>query len=204
MTDVGQRRVLFNSQVDDVHLETLLYSPANTWFRLRPSDLDAHVAWQTDLNSRLPAGSSYRMELGHNGNGNVEYAVLNDTAGAVCNPETWIQYNGTMTVPSELEFQKPLGTGTSIWPTSPGWLSWSAECLALDTLLQWFLIPANRDQFSHVSHTFSHENENNATYSDITNEIQYNQAWLDRVGLSSAQYYSPMGLIPPAITGLHN
>lgn len=186
-----------------MHLETLLYTPANTWFRTRPSDLDAHVAWQANLNSRLPAGSSYRMEIGHNGNGNVEFAVLNDTTGTICIPETWVQYTGSMTVPP-LEFQKALGTGTSIWPTSPGWLEWSAECLALDELLQWFLIPANRDHFSHVSHSFTHENEDNATFSDVVNEIQYNQAWLDRVSLSSAAYYSPQGLIPPAITGLHN
>jgi len=143
------------------------------------------------------------MEIGHNGNGNVQYGVLNDTTGTLCTPENWIQYTGSMTVP-DLEFQKTLGTGTSIWPTTPGWLAWSAQCLALDVLLDWFLVPSKRDSFSHLSHTFPHEHQNNATYSDVTNEIQYNQAWLDRVGLSGAQHYSPMGLIPPAITGLHN
>jgi len=56
----------------------------------------------------------------------------------------------------------------------------------------------------HVSHTFTHENENDATYSDIYKEITWNQAWLDMVGISRARRWSGKGLIPPAITGLHN
>jgi hypothetical protein len=201
--DVGQRRILLNAQVDDVHLQTALFYPSGSRFRLRPSDLDAHVAWQKDLNSRLPAGSSFMLEMGHNGNGNVEFATLNDTQG-LCSPSTWIQYTGVNYVPADLEYQKPLGTGNSIWPTSPGWLAWSLDCLQLDNLLQWFLVPANRDNFAHLTHTFTHENEDNITYSDATNEIQYNQAWLSRVGFASAKYFSPAGIIPPAITGLHN
>lgn len=50
-----------------MHLSTGLYSPADTEFRIRPADLVAHASWTIDLNSRLPAGSSYFMEIGHNG-----------------------------------------------------------------------------------------------------------------------------------------
>lgn len=44
---------------------------------------------------------------------------------------------------------------------------------------------------------------NNATYSDAFKEIQFNQKWLAQIGISNARYFSK-GLIPPAITGLHN
>lgn len=56
----------------------------------------------------------------------------------------------------------------------------------------------------HVSHTFTHESENAATYSDVYKEISWNQAWLDMVGISGAKWWSGRGLIPPAITGVHN
>jgi hypothetical protein len=62
----------------------------------------------------------------------------------------------------------------------------------------------NRDNFLHLSHTFTHEEENNATYSDVLREITWNQKWADQIGLSSAKAWSSRGIIPPAITGLHN
>lgn len=63
---------------------------------------------------------------------------------------------------------------------------------------------ANRDAFAHVSHTFTHEALDNATYHDATREISFNVAWMKQVGISSATMFSPKGLIPPAITGMHN
>ena len=50
----------------------------------------------------------------------------------------------------------------------------------------------------------THENENNATYSDIYKEITWNQEWLKQVGIDKATGFSPNGLVPPMITGLHN
>jgi hypothetical protein len=44
----------------------------------------------------------------------------------------------------------------------------------------------------------------NATYTDTAKEIAFNQAWLKQVGLDAAKRFSPKGIIPPAITGLHN
>jgi hypothetical protein len=44
----------------------------------------------------------------------------------------------------------------------------------------------------------------NATYSDTAKEITFNQAWLKQVGLDAALRWSGKGIIPPAITGLHN
>jgi hypothetical protein len=44
----------------------------------------------------------------------------------------------------------------------------------------------------------------NATYSDASKEISFNQAWVTQIGLDTAKRWSAKGLIPPAITGLHN
>jgi hypothetical protein len=44
----------------------------------------------------------------------------------------------------------------------------------------------------------------NATCSDAYREINFNVAFLKSIGLYDAKWFSPNGLIPPAITGLHN
>lgn len=196
---LGARKVYLNTQVDDVHLTTDLYSPAGSSFRLRTTDLTPHVSWMKNLNSRLPAGSNYIMELAHNGNGDIIAAT--NTTGNTCNPTEPIYYDLGPDPP--LEFQKPLGSGTSVWPSSPANYSWALSCAQTDKLAAWFSTPANRDAFAHVSHTFSHENLNNATYNDTSKEISFNQAWLKQIGISSGKF-SPRGLVPPAITGLHN
>ncbi|KAK3719246.1 hypothetical protein LTR37_004465 [Vermiconidia calcicola] len=196
---VGARKVYLSTQVDDVHLTTDLYSPAGTQFRIGPNDMIAHVPWQQSVNSRLPAGSSYVVELGHNGNGDIINATLTDPNP--CSPEDAIYYDQPTTPP--LEFQKPLGSGSNVWPTSPTRYSWTVACAQIDKLAAWFMNSVNRNAFMHVSHTFSHMNLNNATYSDASKEITFNQAWVQQMGLTSSRF-SPKGLIPPAITGLHN
>jgi hypothetical protein len=182
-----------------MHLETDLYRPDGSLFRVRPGDLAAHVSWQSNLNSRLPSGSAYFMEIGHNGNGDIEAAIERN---GPCNPDTAIEYPEQVDTP--LEFQKPLGTGTDIWPTTPTNYTWSLQCATRDNLASWFQNPTNRDNFGHLSHTFTHEALNNATYSDTWKEIQFNVKWMAQLGLSAGSRYSAKGLIPPAITGLHN
>jgi len=197
---IGFRRLYFNTQIDDMFLATELYQPAGVDFRIRPGDLDAHKAWIPTINAKMPAGSSYFPEIGHNGNGDIETAVLNDPTN-LCNPKDAIEYPEQ--IDTALEFQKPLGSGTNIWPNTPSTYIWSLNCAKIDTLEQWFGNTANRDVFAHLSHTFTHMGLNNATYSDTVKEIQFNKAWMAQVGISSAQKFSN-GLIPPAITGLHN
>ncbi|KAJ4394919.1 hypothetical protein N0V91_011171 [Didymella pomorum] len=201
---VGGRRIYLSTQIDDVHLETDLYQPTNTTFRVRPGDLQAHVSWMQDINSRMSAGSNYFIELGHNGNGDIEAAVdANDNAGTnICTPDAAIEYPDQPD--TALEFQKPLGSGTDVWPKTPTAYKWSLSCAKLDPLASWIMTPSNRDAFAHVSHTFTHENVDNATYSDASKEISFNVAWLQQVGISSGQRYSGKGIIPPAITGMHN
>jgi len=48
-----------------------MYSPKGAIFRIRPADLTAHISWMSTLNAKLPKGSNYTIELGHNGNGNI-------------------------------------------------------------------------------------------------------------------------------------
>jgi hypothetical protein len=97
-----------------MHLNTDMYIPNGTTFIVRPEDWTAHIAWQASVNQRLPTGSNYTIEIGHNGNGAATNGL--DTLG-ICHPETAIYYADQVDTP--LEFQKPLGTGTSLWPTTP-------------------------------------------------------------------------------------
>ncbi|CAK1357787.1 unnamed protein product [Cercospora beticola] len=199
---VGARKIYLAGQIDDVHLRTQTYSPLNNYYRSDPQDYRMHAEWQDDLNSRLPAGSNFFLELGHNGNGDIIAATNGTNNGAVCKPNTAIYY-----IPNDstaLEYQKPLGTGKSVWPTTPTNYTWTVACASKDALAEWFMDPINRDHFAHVSHTFTHLHQNNATYDDIYKEILFNKVWMEQLGISKAKNYSPGGLIPPAITGLHN
>ena len=74
----------------------------------------------------------------------------------------------------------------------------------VDGETNWFTVTANRNAFAHVSHTFTHLHLSNATYSDANKEVKFNQQWMTSVGISSATRFSSHGLIPPAISGLHN
>lgn len=120
----------------------------------------------------------------------------------ICRPGP-IEYGEQIDTP--LEFVKPIGTGTDIWPATAGlYPNFSSTCLNADPLLRWWATPSNLNAFAHISHTFTHEDQNNATYADVYREITWNQGWLAATGIANAQRFSPKGLIPPAITGLHN
>jgi hypothetical protein len=53
-------------------LDTDIYSPNNTKYQVTTDDLDEHIQWMADINTRITTGSSYFIEVGHNGNGNIE------------------------------------------------------------------------------------------------------------------------------------
>jgi len=177
-----------------------MYLPNGTTFRIRTSDLETHKAWQAEINSRLPSGSRYLIEVGHNGNGDIEEATDLPAGAASCDPNYAVEYNSPPDTP--LEFQKPLGTGTDLWPAEFANYTWSLACAKLDSIASWF--SNNLDTFAAVSHTFTHEELNNATYHDASREIYFNIAWFKHIGLWRSSQFSSTGLIPPAITGLHN
>lgn len=108
-------------------------------------------------------------------------------------------------IDTPLEYSKPLGSGTSIWPKdASAYGNYSANCMKKDALLTWWQKASNLNAFSHLTHTFSHQDQDNATYSDVSKEIAWNKGWLAAAGISAATKFSSTGLIPPAITGLHN
>ncbi|KAM0347229.1 hypothetical protein HYE67_000044 [Fusarium culmorum] len=203
---LGKRKVHLNAQVDDVQLSTGLYYSVSgeEEFKIRTSDLEAHVDWQYSINARLPQGSNFWLEFAHNGNGDIIKAVSRSNSGSVCNPNVAVDYTSPPDTP--LEFAKPLGTGTNKWSDQfvYGNYPWSQPCAKLDDFASWFLNKDNLNHFAHLSHTFTHLELNNATYKDASREIDFNRAWMKQMGIDQAVRYSPNGLVPPAITGLHN
>ncbi|KAG4029800.1 hypothetical protein MFRU_014g00990 [Monilinia fructicola] len=198
----GYRRALLLTQIDDMFLESDIYSPSGTTYRIGTADLAQHITFTNTINSKLNAGSNWFIEIGHNGNGNIEQSDSSDSTGTICRPGP-IEYGEQIDTP--LEFVKPIGTGTDIWPATAGlYPNFSSTCLNADPLLRWWATPSNLNAFAHISHTFTHEDQNNATYADVYREITWNQGWLAATGIANAQRFSPKGLIPPAITGLHN
>ncbi|EPS26703.1 hypothetical protein POX_g08994 [Penicillium oxalicum] len=197
----GYRRVNFNTQIDDMFLETEIYYPAGKNFRIRAEDLSNIRDWSKTVNAKMNPGSIYFPETGHNGNGNIENSSSTDAGYTACNGGG-IEYDSP--ADTALEFQKPLGTGTNLWPKTPTQYTWTTACTRLDPLLQWWSVPENLNSIASLSHTFTHEEQNNATYSDVTKEISFNQAWLKQNGFDKAQHFTADGIIPPAITGLHN
>lgn len=199
----GYRRVNLGTQIDDVMLRTQIYYPNNstTYYRLTTADMDVIKAWSSSINTKIlqtNPGSWYRVELGHNGNGNAIFVDSNDDNDACGTGPIYTRYTST-----SLEYQKPLGSGTDGWPTSPANYPFTTACLSQDPMWVWMSNPANRDWFLHISHTFTHEGQNNATYNDINKEINWNQQWFSQSGIGGGNF-SADGLIPPQITGLHN
>ena len=171
-------------------------------FRLRAEDLKDHVDWTIDINNRMNRGSSYFVEFGFNSNGNLIYGYKQQAkdAGLSCDGPVFGKWHeGT----PPLEYQKPLGTGKNAWPSYSS-SAWTGECLFLDPLISFMRNTTNRDAFGLVSHTFTHLELNNVTYADATREISFNLLYAELMNFTSAAKFSGSGLIPPAITGLHN
>ncbi|KAK6501422.1 hypothetical protein TWF481_009261 [Arthrobotrys musiformis] len=205
----GYRRVLLGTQIDDVLLGTEAWDTGIT-YRTTVTDMVAHAEWVTDVNTRLATtnpGSHYMVELGLNGNGNLlqSYDVmqLKTSLAGTCEDPIWYA-NDPDTTP--LEFQKVLGTGTDSWPSDIVDFSlYTATCLNLDPLSVWLwtTVPA-RTAYYFVSHTFTHLSLNNATYNDTYREINWNLRYFKKTGLDVNTQISLGGIIPPAITGMHN
>jgi hypothetical protein len=196
----GFRRVGINAQVDDMMLGSLIYiDPGGAPYRLTPADMTTIKNWVPSINAKMNAGSTFRPEIGHNGNGNfIQIDAESDNSACAPHP-IYVGYN-----PTDLEFQKPLGTGVNLWPATPTNYTYSLACSKEDLLSAWFQNTTNRDTFYHLSHTFTHTYLNNVTYSDTYKEIQFNQNWFTQTGLDNANVFSSKALIPPAITGMHN
>jgi hypothetical protein len=149
---VGFRRTYFSTQVDDMFLETPIYRPQGQNYRCKPDDLDLHVTWQQQLNKKMPKGSDYFLEIGHNGNGDIEAATDTTDGARACSPANAIEYPDQPDTNPELNKLTP-NTGSNIWPATPAKYTWSQECAEVDELENWFADADNRDNFAHISHT---------------------------------------------------
>uniref|UniRef100_A0A8H7N751 Uncharacterized protein n=1 Tax=Bionectria ochroleuca TaxID=29856 RepID=A0A8H7N751_BIOOC len=197
---VGKRKVHLSDQIDDMQLSTEMFYPTNIpEVKIGITDLEAHVDWQTSINSRLPAGSDFWLEIGHNGNGDIINSTLTDDDMNTnkCNPPDAVYWEQDVQAPNE--WRKPLGTGDDVWPTGTKYetYSWSLACAKIDQFALWFTKAANLNHFAHLSHTFSHMSLNNATYHDAKREIQFNQAWMKQMGIDTATRFTANGIIPP-------
>ena len=79
----GYRRALLPTQVDDMFLESDIYSPNGTTYRVGTDDLAQHITFMSTINSKLNSGSDWWIEIGHNGNGNIEESDNVDNTGRV-------------------------------------------------------------------------------------------------------------------------
>ena len=52
--------------------ESDVYYPNGTTFRIDTASLTAHITFMKTMNAKLNPGSDWWMEVGHNGNGNIE------------------------------------------------------------------------------------------------------------------------------------
>ncbi|KXS21755.1 hypothetical protein M427DRAFT_107155 [Gonapodya prolifera JEL478] len=191
----GFRRTYALGQVDDLFLKTeTVFNSAQT-YRVTPEDMANLAAWQASLNRRLPRGSAFRVEVALNGNGILEAAGSAD----LININTESTVNKT--------YVKPLGSGTNRWPSSytSSWVTNSTGLLK-DALFAWFVQnkTANMAPFSWLSHTFTHENLDDATQYDVTQEVTLNQKMATVLGLTGQPYWSSNGMVTPEISGVFN
>ncbi|KAJ3399032.1 hypothetical protein HDV05_002101, partial [Chytridiales sp. JEL 0842] len=165
----GFRRIMFSAQVDDFFLGTPT-QVGQPLFRISAADMMGVQRWQTDLNTRMNAGSNFKLDLIFNGNGvymETSKAIQNISA-VILDPIAYFSVNK--------EFKKPLGTGIDVWaPINLDPYNSTSVAANLNNFLThdalFNFVYNNQDQYFLGSHTFTHEDLNNCTYRDAFNEI---------------------------------
>jgi len=198
----GFRRVYFTPHIDDVLLSTELvdvknnveYSKYSEEFRTSSVDFEHIIKFQKEILKDMPAGSFFRSELAFNGNG-ILLAVNYDDA---------VEVDGERYV--DLEFVKEPGTGEKRWPKENyQFSSKQLKKIKDEPLFKYFQNnTAVQKEFFWSSHTFSHENLDNASKSDVDNEIRLNIQIAEMLGLTGKEWFSSHSIITPQISGIHN
>lgn len=100
---LGERRVYLTAQMDDVYLYTDLWKigatsaeESDTSYRMTPTDVSDLAAWQSAVQARLPAGSTFVTHLPFNGIGTLA-SVYPDTGltgalDAVSDEFVWVNH----------------------------------------------------------------------------------------------------------------
>jgi len=195
----GERRVTFTPHVDDVFISTGLLNyetneleSAENAYRSTVEDFEILKKWQDSIVDILPEGSSVKCELAFNGNGVL--AVINPSIALQIDTERYC----------DIEYIKAPGKGVDRWPESNYTLPYDKEFLENDSLFAYFDKEENNKNFFWSSHTFTHENLDEATTSDVDNEIRVNIEIAKLLGIYDKSYYSSKSIITPQISGLRN
>jgi len=194
----GERRVTFTPHIDDVFISTGRMDmvtgemESTNAYRSTVEDFKNLKKWQDTIVDILPEGSLIRCELAFNGNGIL--AAISPTYALEVDGERYC----------EIEHIKEPGTGKSRWPVENWSLPYDEKFLSQDKLFEFFKVEENRKNFFWSSHTFTHENLDEATTSDADNEIRNNIEMAKLMGVYGKPYWSGKSIITPQISGLRN
>jgi len=195
----GIRRITFCPHIDDVFISTNLVSTTQKYdsgivlndheFRVSKADFEDYLKFKKEIIQKMPAGSRFDIDLAFNGNGLLP-------------PEDQLMVDGNRYV--ALDFIKPMGEGMKNWPVEHYEPNWTEDYLAKDELYKYFKVKENRANFFWCSHTFTHENLDNASRTDVDNEIRVNIEVAKKLDLVGEEWWSGASIITPQISGLHN
>ncbi|KAJ1550765.1 hypothetical protein HK096_005156, partial [Nowakowskiella sp. JEL0078] len=196
---IGTRQIYLTAQIDDLFLDTLspvIPGVVNTTYRINSNDIDNIIAWQIDINNkRLAPGSNFKLEMAFNGYGSLAKASPNLLN---IDPKDYVGNN----------FVKPPGVGDHRWPVPPPTFEslqiLDSTLIQKDSLFSYFNNQIIQNNFFFLSHTFTHENLNNASYEDANNEIKYNIQIAKLLNLYNSSQFSQHSLVTPQISGIWN
>ncbi|KAI8471158.1 MAG: hypothetical protein J3K34DRAFT_520782 [Monoraphidium minutum] len=219
----GARKAVFSLQVDDVFLAT---STASGSYRSTPADLEAHLAWQEALSSKLPNGSRIRAEMVFNGNGVLSQmeapdAVVHEDAcfetalykelGCSCWGKAMSECPATahwFCRSCTKDWKRVRGSPGVTHSPPPDTSRWGDKRFSEGDPLYRFVKGSRRaaEGFFWSSHTFSHQMLDNTTFEATKLELDLNtkMAGPEYLDISGRATFSPAGLVTPAISGLFN
>ncbi|OUM56342.1 hypothetical protein PIROE2DRAFT_19081 [Piromyces sp. E2] len=198
----GYRRLFFSMQVDDFLISNPWDDTPGTEYRTSIKDMQNLAQWQNELVTRMPKGSQYKTELAFNGmyvlnTAKYKTHIANEDYGYVEQPD---------------EYKLPLDDeGDHRYPVNPDATyddtNWDDKILCEgDKLYEFFKNPVNQDNFYWLTHTFSHQNLDRASFHDVDMEIGLNIKLADDPywGMYKRDCFSQKSIICPEISGLHN
>jgi hypothetical protein len=195
----GERHVTFTPHIDDVFLstgrinyETGELEGSKNAYRSTVEDFEDLKKWQDSIVDELPEGSFIRCEVAFNGNGIV----------STIDPSKALEVDGERYC--DIEYIKEPGTGKDRWPSFNWTLPYDSKYLRKDDLFAYFEKEENNKNFFFSSHTFTHENLDEATTSDVDNEIRNNIEIAKLLGIHGKSNWSGKSIITPQISGLRN
>jgi len=207
----GYRRLYFQIQIDDYFTDNCFNSSDCSMenldiaphYRTSVEDMENLAEWQKDISSsRMPKGSDIRSELAING----IHILIEADHKQFDLIEDWTDYPQY-----GYDYKKPLGDdiGSKRWgaPTRVVDTNWDDKVLQeKDALYKYFKDPKNQDNFFWLTHTFSHQKLDFASYHDADMEMKVNIKMSSQpyLGMYERPCYSQHSIVTPEISGLHN